>query len=191
MNAKFLPVLQWISWFLPRWSVWRRTTPGKCSRDHRGRFANIWRNVAMCSLPLSVSLPWSTFSYLVNFFIWSYHINSTSSMHHLNLHYRVISIKLWFRCHQKELKMCNYIILGWKDSIAEIDDIFVRRDLYQGLYAPDPEGETRWHLFMKRKCFYLIYKVLFLLQIFQCGWELYPGFRLEDCGAAEHDPVLH
>merc|ERR1712117_258001 len=29
-------------------------------------------------------------------------------------------------------------------ATVEIDDIFVRRDLYEGKYSPDPEGETRY-----------------------------------------------
>jgi len=29
-------------------------------------------------------------------------------------------------------------------ATVEIDDIFVRRDLYEGKYAPDPEGESRY-----------------------------------------------
>lgn len=30
-------------------------------------------------------------------------------------------------------------------ATVEIDDIFVRRDLYEGKYAPDPEAEARFH----------------------------------------------
>jgi len=45
---------------------------------------------------------------------------------------------------QKEVRQYleerGYVLAG----TVEIDDIFVRRDLYEGRYAPDPEGETRY-----------------------------------------------
>ena len=57
---------------------------------------------------------------------------------------------------------------SWKNEIAEIDDIFVRRDLYEGKYAPDPEGESRW-LFVRRMETILLKSLICLFRYLKCA----------------------